>query len=197
MRKPVDLTGRRFGRLTVIKKGTPSKSPKGTVYSRWLCQCDCGKHTTVLYSNLQTGTSKSCGCLRKDIMHVIKTKSIEDVLHRQIMSYYERNAKMRKLCWELNKETFIKLIHEPCYYCGVVGGTETKYSNPTQRTILGQTTTIRNNGIDRLDNKLGYTTDNSVTCCKRCNQSKNNMTYSEFITWLKRAYEFQHKKGVI
>jgi hypothetical protein len=39
------------------------------------------------------------------------------------------------------------------------------------------------NGIDRLDNALGYTTANSVPCCKPCNQAKNDRSVDEFRDW--------------
>jgi len=56
----IDLTGRRYGRLTVIKfLGRNSKK-----VSRWLCQCDCGNTTAVSGTNLNSKRSptKSCGC---------------------------------------------------------------------------------------------------------------------------------------
>ena len=53
-----DLTGQRFGKLTVIKRVNNDKKNK----VRWLCECDCGKqHTTITY-NLTHGLCKSCGC---------------------------------------------------------------------------------------------------------------------------------------
>ncbi len=51
------------------------------------------------------------------------------------------------------------------------------------------------NGIDRLDNALGYTLDNCVPCCKRCNQAKNNMGLKEFRAWLVRAYKHTIETG--
>ncbi len=53
-----DLTGQKFGRLTVISRA--DNNQKGR--TRWLCQCDCGKQKTVLASNLIRGNTKSCGC---------------------------------------------------------------------------------------------------------------------------------------
>lgn len=56
--KKVDLTGQRFGRLTVIKR-------IGTKYhqSLWLCKCDCGNTKEVICQNLKHGSVRSCGCL--------------------------------------------------------------------------------------------------------------------------------------
>lgn len=53
-----DLTGQRFGRLTVLEF-VPTKDKN----SHWRCKCDCGKITTVRGSDLTYGGTKSCGCL--------------------------------------------------------------------------------------------------------------------------------------
>ena len=59
-----DLTGKRFGKLTVIKRAGNYIRPNGKKVPRWLCRCDCGKETEVLARNLKSGCTKSCGCLR-------------------------------------------------------------------------------------------------------------------------------------
>jgi len=59
-----DLTGKKFGRLLVLKIGDKErKRGKGV---RWLCQCDCGKIKEILGMDLITGQSKSCGCYQKE-----------------------------------------------------------------------------------------------------------------------------------
>jgi hypothetical protein len=61
--KTVDLTGMRFGRLTVIGK---TRSSSGRV--AWNCKCDCGNETTPLTTSLLKGHSQSCGCLHSDML---------------------------------------------------------------------------------------------------------------------------------
>lgn len=61
MSKLVNLTGERFGKLTVIKR---AENAKGGI-SRWECQCDCGNKKIVRGNDLKRGSVKSCGCLRK------------------------------------------------------------------------------------------------------------------------------------
>lgn len=71
MRKEVhtkDLTGQRFGKLTVIKK-IESKRNSSDRSVLWLCKCDCGNETIVRGSSLRNGNTKSCGCLRKEILN--------------------------------------------------------------------------------------------------------------------------------
>ena len=53
-----DLTGNRFGRLTVIGR----KEPHGKIVE-WDCKCDCGNEVVVRGNNLTSGNTKSCGCL--------------------------------------------------------------------------------------------------------------------------------------
>ena len=56
-----DLTGQRFGKLTVLRC-TPARK-QGSVL--WACQCDCGNIVLVKANDLTKGQTKSCGCLRK------------------------------------------------------------------------------------------------------------------------------------
>lgn len=62
MRTPSDLTNRRFGRLVAM---TPTHFNNRTA---WLCQCDCGKLTTVMTHRLAGEVTQSCGCFRKDYL---------------------------------------------------------------------------------------------------------------------------------
>lgn len=59
-----DLTGVRFGRLTVLKLNTKRTAP-GTV-TTWLCKCDCGTTKVVRGGPLAFGTTRSCGCLHRE-----------------------------------------------------------------------------------------------------------------------------------
>lgn len=54
-----DLTGNRYGQLTVVR--FLGRNPSGTYM--WECQCDCGKITSVSRNNLTRGHTLSCGCL--------------------------------------------------------------------------------------------------------------------------------------
>lgn len=56
------LTGRRFGKLTVLSLHSTRHSE-----SYWLCLCDCGHKKTIRGNSLLHGHTRSCGCLRKEI----------------------------------------------------------------------------------------------------------------------------------
>lgn len=57
-----DLTGKKFGRLTVISEA----KKKNQKLASWLCKCDCGKEKTATSTNLIHGHTQSCGCLQKE-----------------------------------------------------------------------------------------------------------------------------------
>ena len=59
----IDLTGRRFGRWTVLSEAPPDRNGN----PRWNCVCDCGTKKEVYGHKLRDGVSKSCGCLRKEL----------------------------------------------------------------------------------------------------------------------------------
>lgn len=88
MSKMIDLTGQRFGRLTVIERVT---SRPGSTNARWLCKCDCGNETTVLGTTLRRGESTSCGCYRADYF-------------RQKMTTHGKSASRLAVIWYGMKE---------------------------------------------------------------------------------------------
>ena len=56
-RRRVDLSGQRFGKLTVL---APAENVGGK--TAWLCRCDCGREVAVKTHHLRSGHTKSCGC---------------------------------------------------------------------------------------------------------------------------------------
>jgi hypothetical protein len=84
-----------------------------------------------------------------------------------------RSAAKRGYPFTLTKEEYGRLIFSNCVYCGVA-------PNPI-------------NGIDRVDNTKGYTTENSATACATCNKAKHTSTIEEFTKWIARLIEFQTK----
>lgn len=69
----------------------------------------------------------------------------------------------------LTKEQFEKLISKPCKYCGEI---------------------IERRGIDRIDNNLGYTLENSAPCCKMCNYMKRDYKLEEFLNHIKKIARY-------
>ena len=55
-----DVTGKKFGRLTVLRRS--SKNSTGNY--RWWCRCECGRLTRVVGGSLMSGHTVSCGCFK-------------------------------------------------------------------------------------------------------------------------------------
>lgn len=60
-----DLTGQKFGRLTVLYE-ISKEQRKYKKKAEWECECECGNHIHATTESLTSGNTKSCGCLRKD-----------------------------------------------------------------------------------------------------------------------------------
>ena len=60
-----DLTGMRFGVLTVLELAGTHENPCGTRRSLWRCRCDCGTEKVVQGTSLTSGQTVSCGCMKK------------------------------------------------------------------------------------------------------------------------------------
>ena len=60
MSKSIDLTGRKFGKLTVLGSVQPLNG-----HAAWECICECGEHSGVMAQSLTSGRTTSCGCNRK------------------------------------------------------------------------------------------------------------------------------------
>lgn len=189
----IDLTGQKFGRLTVIRRvGYIGEKHPSIV---WECKCDCGKIATVRAQSLRRGETRSCGCLsrenrvnniwknRKKYPTIDRKAAVEKYVCRRI---YEHCRKNEHGC-ELTMTDVKALAFAACHYCGKIGGREYRdYDKKAHRLISD--TVIRYNGIDRIDSSKGYTIDNVVTCCWDCNRAKNTMSVDDFKSWVSRIY---------
>ena len=58
MSKVVDMTGQKFGKLTVLERAENDKFGK----AQWLCECECGNKKIIVGASLRKGLTVSCGC---------------------------------------------------------------------------------------------------------------------------------------
>jgi hypothetical protein len=91
--------------------------------------------------------------------------------------YYKGPARRRGIAFELTLEEFAALVALPCYYCGT----------PPVNVCRAPHETLIYSGIDRRDNKAGYTRENSLPCCRPCNVSKNDGTVGDYIERCKQV----------
>jgi len=104
----------------------------------------------------------------------------------EFFSQCKRGAKRRGIAWELSKEQVREIAVRDCFYCG------RKPEQFRRRSDLNGIFTY--NGIDRIDNSKGYVVGNVVSCCKRCNYAKRDMTADEFRHWVNTVYEHWSSK---
>lgn len=96
---------------------------------------------------------------------------------------YKSIAGYRNYIFDLTKDEFRELTKNNCYYCG-----QFPKSLHTARNAFGS---YVYNGIDRVNNNIGYNRENCVTCCGICNRAKNDSSIEEFKTWIKNLIQYQ------
>lgn len=163
----IDLTNQKFGILKVLH--FHSRNKHGQLI--WLCRCKCGLKTKVPGFILRRSMTKSCGCTK--YLRLPKGEASR----RKIIRAYKMQARKRKHIWKLSDEFVTKLLTNKCYCCGIKGYSKTKSYNNSGH--------FRYNGIDRINNKLGYFVKNVRTMCYICNRAKSNLTERQFQNWLK------------
>lgn len=85
-RPPIkNISGQRFGRLTVIKLA-PRNLWGNASSSYWVCQCDCGNTTITSANSLNTGKTRSCGCLLDEARRAVSPKQ-QDYYKEKIESH--------------------------------------------------------------------------------------------------------------
>ena len=175
MPKFIDLTGKRFGRLTVIRRSYLNNNK-----TYWLCKCDCGAEKIIRRDKLRSGNTKSCGCLQKEVMGNMRRMKVGFGNMRKAIRNYKRSARMRGIGYNLTEGQFKEITQKDCFYCGVKPNQRMKSPKSNGDYIY--------NGIDRVDNNKGYTIDNVVPCCGICNFAKHRLTTQEFKDWIERIY---------
>ncbi len=119
--------------------------------------------------NIDIYTCKNCSNIFDKYTYA-NTYRKEDQLKR--LTGYKTSADAREREWSLTDKEAIDLFNMPCEYCN--------FGN--------------NGGIDRVDNNIGYTTPNCVSCCKMCNLAKGTISKELFLYMCERVYKNSIKK---
>ena len=193
MGKRIELTA---NQKLVTKKGVETKwtylkdveiRMYGKTYRRIiLVRCECGVEKEVQLNNVSGGHSVCCGKASCKSPHNKGNRSIE-TSYNGLFSSYKRGAEKRGYKFELTKEEFKKFLNMNCYFCGSEPSNTYNIKNSkTKLTRAG--VPIKYNGIDRVDNLLGYSISNCVPCCGTCNRMKTNHSLELFIDHIKKIY---------
>lgn len=176
-----DLTGQKFGKLTVIQRKQNDKRGE----ARWLCKCDCGKETIVLSSHIRNYRIKSCGCISKKNKFLYENKYGNLKNYKRL--YYIFNG-MRSRCYNIN------YIEYKNY-----GGRNIKICDEWMNNFLNFMDWAIENGyqnnltIDRIDVNGNYEPDNCrwVTIKEQENNRRDNifLKYKNKVKTLKQWSE--------
>ena len=148
-----------------------------------MVHCGCGNEKLIPTSKWRHGGLVSCGCVRdrlKKGFGASRQLPLGQAARNVWFSQNRRWAERRGLAFELSFEQFIDLCERPCHYCGVEDSIDYGSGRYNGSFVC--------NGVDRVDNDLGYRPDNCVPCCFICNRAKNTMTAFEFREWVERVF---------
>ncbi len=160
--------GERINQLTILKTGIKRDSK---YYAK--CLCSCGKKKEILAHHTRYGDIKSCGCLNYN----------EDGALLKLYGDYKSKAKSRGYSFNLEFKYFLKISKMDCSYCG---------EPPSQiaKGWIGRNAPPRKyNGLDRINNKIGYEKRNVVSSCGKCNSMKSSLNRGEFLRQVKKILD--------
>lgn len=196
--KYIDLTGMRFGRLTVIGRA-PTRLHGGQKKVFFRCLCDCGNIRETITSSLRAGITKSCGCLSKETnkrtgkaKKGIPCYSIRTGLKYVTGVYYrcvKCGAKNRNLEFSITIEDMEDLLIKQNFKC--------KLSGLDIVIGYGIEKHEKTASLDRIDSSKGYTKDNIQWVHKKINWMKYNFSETEFIELCKKVYLHSFIEGSI
>lgn len=174
--KMENLTGQRFGKLTVIRRLPEARRRN----PQWLCHCECGNDVVARSGNLKR-YQRSCGCCPGS-----NRLPEGEACKRALLRQYKSAARGRGLEFSISDAEARNIFDASCFYCATPPARVVVHPEYNGRFIAS--------GIDRVDNKKGYVPDNCVPCCGTCNLAKREMTVDEFLEWAHRLVNFQIKK---
>lgn len=170
-----DLTEQKFGRLKVVKENGRTKY--GNVL--WLCKCECGNETSVTTSSLNSGGTKSCGCLWKERVSQSTTK--RNTKHG-FLKYGETAPRLYNIWNKMRGRCMNELNKDYEYY----GGRGISICDEWQEYINFYYWAM-NNGydddltIDRIDNDEDYSPENCRWATRK--QQSNNKSDNHLINF--------------
>lgn len=150
-----------------------------------LCECACGLRKLVERHSLKYGQSRGCSSCSRLKYGNPSTYKVGMVAARSLHNNYQHSAKRRGIEFRLSFDEFVDVVTRPCVYCGQAERQEVRLHKAGRRSQEP----FKYNGLDRLDNAVGYLPRNVQACCIRCNIAKHHFSEDEFFQQVKLIYE--------
>ena len=177
MPKPIDVKiGDTYARLTIISEPFSVRNDRGKCFRFVTCKCTCGEVKKVSLNKLRTNKTLSCGCYNKEMISKRKISDLERV-ENSLIREYKHSAKQRNITYSLSDNLLLQLVKEPCNYCN----SEPFKPHREDNNFLY-------NGLDRINNNIGYLESNVVPCCYICNKMKGVLSKEEFMEHLDKIW---------
>ena len=147
--------------------------------------CECGSPFKLRITNKAKDVEeyKCPRCKRHALM-------LDHVGERYIFKRIKQDARSMARVFDITLEWFVEECHKPCHYCGRANYNKQDIPSKTGFPLLQG---FRYNGLDRIDNDIGYVEENCVSCCIVCNRAKNSMPYEDFIEWVNDMIQYRSK----
>lgn len=171
----------------------------------WKARCiKCGKEQIVNISNIQHRKAEKCNYCDNPNYVPPKfhagarpiTKTLDErsyVNYRKKMENNSADELKKTKPWELTLEQYSELIHGNCFYCGDAPSADNQWNKTGKRS--GENVIFLQNGIDRIDSNKGYTKENCVSCCKKCNKMKWDLSQETFYAQIRKIMCHMSKRS--
>ena len=160
-----DLTGMKFGRLTVLKRVENNKHGQAC----WLCKCSCGNEIVVVGGSLKSGLTQSCGCLQREFMRNINLS--HGMSHTKI---YKKWKGMMARCYNPKHKNFGDYGGRGIRVCERWHVFDNFYEDVSQMEHFGE----KGYSLERENNDKDYCPENChwASAKEQCRNRRSNIT---------------------